>query len=353
MRTLLVAALCLAVVGCKDTSANHEAPAEAHAHAQPGARAAGSADPWAGHDGPPGPGVPATGSADPWTVRPTPKDPDALPSLTERVQLANEACPAVTTPFFFAVTKDGKTSHILGTRHISVGLAKFPQVVADQLDAASQAVFEISPDDQSEGSHAKEPLKSELGPKDWAHFERLVGSEMAKNLEIAEPDTAALSMLVLYEDISNTLESQLQARARDHAVPMSGLETSAFQDGVLAKLLDLRMLKATIEQTKDRAEIAKDSHDDLAQYCAGTDDTPGMDAETRGKMLKAGYTAAELDAMDDVLVYRRNADWIPKLEKLFTGDKVFVAVGADHLIGPRGVIALLKQQGFTVTRITK
>src|SRR3954468_20337766 len=181
--------------------------------------------------------------ADPWQTK---ADADALPSLAERVKLADEACPAVTGPFFFEVKKDGKTAHILGTRHISVGLAKFPPVVGDTLDHASRAVFEISPDDHGEGKHVEEPIKEELGPKDWKHFEELVGAEMAANFEKAEPDSAALSMLVLYEDLSNTLETQLQARARDHHVPMGGLETSAFQDGVLAKLLDLRMLRASI-----------------------------------------------------------------------------------------------------------
>ncbi|MEP6865082.1 MAG: TraB/GumN family protein [Deltaproteobacteria bacterium] len=297
-------------------------------------------------------GSAVTAVPDPWNT-PVKKDPNALPTIGERTQLANEACPKVTAPFFFAVTKNGKTSHILGTRHISVGLAKFPAVVGETLDHASRAIFEISPDDTGGGEHKPEPLKSELGPKDWAHFEELIGAEIAQNFETGEPDAAALSMLVLYEDISNTLESQLQDRARLHHIPMGGLETSAFQDGVLAKLLDLRMLKATIEQTKNRAEIAKDSHDDLAQYCAGTDDSPGMDTETRDKMVKAGYTPAELDAMDDVLVYKRNADWIPKLSKIFEDDNVFVAVGADHLIGPRGVIELLKKAGFSATRITK
>jgi uncharacterized protein YbaP (TraB family) len=325
MRTL-VAAL-LIVVGCGKSDDSKRAPK-------------------------PGSAAPAAVGSDPWNTT-RPPDPNALPTLTERVKLADAACPAVTAPFFFAITKNGKTSHILGTRHISVGLAKFPAVVGDTLDHASRAIFEISPDDTGGGEHNPEPLKKELGPKDWAHFAELIGPDMAKNFETADPDAAALSMLVLYEDISNTLESQLQQRASKHQIPMGGLETSAFQDGVLAKLLDLRMLKATVEQTKDRAEIAKDSHDDLAEYCAGTDDSPGMDAETRDKMLKAGYTAAEIDAMDEVLVYKRNADWIPKLSKIFEDDHVFVAVGADHLIGPRGVIELLKKAGFSATRITK
>jgi uncharacterized protein YbaP (TraB family) len=291
--------------------------------------------------------------ADPWNTPAPKRNPNDLPTLVERIELANKACPSVTGPFFFELVKHGKTSHILGTRHISVGLAKFPSVVGTTLDAASLVVFEIGPDDVTAGSHVSEPLKDELGPKDWSHFEELIGADAAKRYIDNEPDAAALSMMVLYEDISNLLESQLQQRARAHRIRMSGLETSAFQDGVLAKLLDLRMLKATIEQTKDRAEIEADSRKDLSEYCAGTDDSPGMDEESREKMLKSGYTKVELDAMDEVLVFKRNADWIPKLSKLFEQDHVFVAVGADHLIGPRGVIELMKAQGFEVKRIAK
>jgi uncharacterized protein YbaP (TraB family) len=323
MRTLL-AALIVLVVGCKEDNK----PTPTKVEAKPT----------------------LVGSADPWNA-PAKPDTEGLPSLGERLELANKACPAVTGPFFFELTKDGKTSHILGTRHISVGLAKFPPIVGTTLDQASLAVFEIAPDDMTNGTHVDEPLKKELGPKDWAHYEELVGKETAARLETGQADSAALMMLVIYEDISNTLESQLQKRAGDHHIKMSGLETSAFQDGVLAKLLDLRMLKATIEQTKDRAEIKKDSLDDLKEYCAGTDDSPGMDEESREKMLKAGYTKEELDAQDEILVFKRNADWIPKLSKLFEQDKVFVAVGADHLIGPRGVIELMKAQGFAVKRI--
>jgi uncharacterized protein YbaP (TraB family) len=78
-----------------------------------------------------------------------------------------------------------------------------------------------------------------------------------------------------------------------------------------------------------------------------------MDPPTRTKMLAAGYTTVELDAMDEELVYARNRDWIPKLEKMFEQGNVFVAVGADHLQGTRGVISLLQARGFTTKRITR
>jgi uncharacterized protein YbaP (TraB family) len=77
-----------------------------------------------------------------------------------------------------------------------------------------------------------------------------------------------------------------------------------------------------------------------------------MDADGRAKMVKAGYSNAELDAMDEELVFARNRSWIPQLEKLFEQSGVFVAVGADHLIGNKGVPALLEARGMKVKRLT-
>ena len=71
-----------------------------------------------------------------------------------------------------------------------------------------------------------------------------------------------------------------------------------------------------------------------------------------GEHVRPGVTTAELDAMDDKLVFSRNRDWIPKLEQLFQQSDVFVAVGADHLIGKTGVVSLLQARGFKITRIT-
>src|SRR5260221_10148309 len=92
----------------------------------------------------------AEGSAnanDPWSA-PAKTDPDAPPSLVERAKLVNAVCPTVKAPYFFeVVAKNGKVSHLLGTRHVSVGLAKFPQSVRDTIKAAKLAVFEVAPSD--------------------------------------------------------------------------------------------------------------------------------------------------------------------------------------------------------------
>jgi len=54
---------------------------------------------------------------------------------------------------------------------------------------------------------------------------------------------------------------------------------------------------------------------------------------------------------NEVLLDDRNARWIPKIEEFTKTQSCFIAVGAAHLGGEKGVIALLKKQGYTVTAI--
>jgi len=119
----------------------------------------------------------------------------------------------------------------------------------------------------------------------------------------------------------------------------------------VVELLDLRMLKVTIMGTPDRASLERDAVADLSEYCAGTDDNPGMDARTTKHLKAGGYTDAEIVRLDERLLDDRNRAWIPKLEVLLAKGGVFVVVGADHLIGARGVIATLAAKGYKTSRI--
>ncbi|MBL8742154.1 MAG: TraB/GumN family protein [Myxococcales bacterium] len=55
--------------------------------------------------------------------------------------------------------------------------------------------------------------------------------------------------------------------------------------------------------------------------------------------------------MFDLLFFARNAKWAPKLGPMFDQGGVFVAVGAGHLLGDKGVPALLAKKGYSVERI--
>jgi uncharacterized protein YbaP (TraB family) len=51
----------------------------------------------------------------------------------------------------------------------------------------------------------------------------------------------------------------------------------------------------------------------------------------------------------DLLLYDRNARWAMQIPEQIFEKKTLFAVGAGHLGGEKGVISLLKKQGFTLT----
>lgn len=60
---------------------------------------------------------------------------------------------------------------------------------------------------------------------------------------------------------------------------------------------------------------------------------------------------AEFAAMEEALVNARNRAWIPVIEAAATEGPLFVGFGALHLAGEQGVLNLLAQNGWTVTRL--
>ena len=54
---------------------------------------------------------------------------------------------------------------------------------------------------------------------------------------------------------------------------------------------------------------------------------------------------------EDLLLVGRNKNWIPIMEKMMISKTTFFAVGAGHLGGKNGVIALLRKQGYKVTAV--
>lgn len=49
--------------------------------------------------------------------------------------------------------------------------------------------------------------------------------------------------------------------------------------------------------------------------------------------------------------YKRNAEWLPKIEKMMSEDASFIALGISHLEGDKGILKLLEGKGYTLTQI--
>lgn len=101
--------------------------------------------------------------------------------------------------------------------------------------------------------------------------------------------------------------------------------------------------------------------DTVADYLLETINNKGSeDAEELQKMV-AAYKRQDLPALYkiiiqskefssdlDGLLYDRNKKWIPVMAGIMKQQPTLFAVGAGHLWGDKGVIALLRRQGYTV-----
>lgn len=298
--------------------------------------------------------APAQGSADPWNppaVDPWNAPSDDAPSLLARAKHADAACPRVVAPYFFEIDKNGAKSYLLGTHHVSVPLAKMPEIVRARLGEAKLVVEETP---GLEGHKKKRPdldLAKELGEADWKHYGELVGPQIANAVAHGRPSAAVIMMSLLWEDPNATLDREIAQLTHERAVPLRGLESDDFQDDLIDELMSVRLLRADIEHTKDRHELDVESAADLRQYCEGKIHDPGLGDAEEAKLRAGGYSQAEIDAITDQLLNQRNTRWIPELEEIFTTGGAFVAVGSDHLLGPKGVVEQLRARGWTITRV--
>lgn len=81
--------------------------------------------------------------------------------------------------------------------------------------------------------------------------------------------------------------------------------------------------------------------------------------------LEAAYIRGDLDEVFEYTLHpfennekfieefyhQRNLEWMPKLEKMLSDQKAFVAVGVTHLKGEKGLLELLRAKGYTVNPV--
>lgn len=100
---------------------------------------------------------------------------------------------------------------------------------------------------------------------------------------------------------------------------------------------------------------------DQAKALLATFENPDHAAEG-AEQLNAAYLSRDLDALFaltkaeeadgntfELLLNRRNENWLPQLDAIMKDGPTFIAVGALHLAGPDGLVARLKKLGYTVT----
>lgn len=140
---------------------------------------------------------------------------------------------------------------------------------------------------------------------------------------------------------SKSYEMELLQLARDADKPVHGLETAAYQ----MSMFDSIPYKAQAEMLVQTLKAAPSENDEMAQMVAlyKAQDLVGLQEMMEGESGVGEYQHLLLD--------QRNANWIPVMSRMMKDKAVFFAVGAGHLGGEKGVIALLRRQGYQMRAI--
>lgn len=235
-----------------------------------------------------------------------------------------------------------------------------PAAITEAYGEAESLVMEIDTDDVDDQHTAELMLRlatfadsrnlpSVAGDARWQKLQPLLSRVQVPEsfAETLEPWGVAILLTSLeYSrlgfDPEIGVEKQLQTLAARDRKPIAGLETPEFQIGLFDALpMDeqLQLLDMTLE---DLGEMP-DTVDELyAAWRAG--DVKALDA-----LLLEGYR--EMPRLYEDLVERRNRNWIAPIKALLErrGDTL-VVVGALHLVGERGLIALLEREGLKPSR---
>jgi uncharacterized protein YbaP (TraB family) len=178
------------------------------------------------------------------------------------------------------------------------------------------------------------PQELALGLKPWAAIMFLADSECQQQKQKAGFES--LDMLVANE-------------ARRHDIKIVGLENLLEQYEAMAALEDdaqTAWLKASVH-LHDRIDDMVYTMAELYRFRR----IGILWNLTRELAPQAGLNDATLQSIQHGLVSRRNGRMFERAVPMFEAGGVFVAVGILHLIGGDGLVARLRQSGFTVTAI--
>ncbi|AVP93263.1 MULTISPECIES: TraB/GumN family protein [Aeromonas] len=140
------------------------------------------------------------------------------------------------------------------------------------------------------------------------------------------------------------VDQHFAKRANDGGKPIVGLETLLEQLGYLASVGDNQtlMLESTLDELP---ELEKGFTEVMAAWQNG-------DQATLINLLKEEMAPPKLQAwLEQTLLAERNRNWVKKWPGL--PNESFIVVGALHLYGEQGLLALLEQQGWRITPLTE
>lgn len=246
--------------------------------------------------------------------------------------------------------KSGRRSVLMGTIHVGIQADKeLAPWVWREFDASTHLVVETDPGEISPseivGSAMLEPgqsLKAMIKPESYKVLRKRAPLSLSLALERFQPWFVVLQLQLAHIERGEPMDLSLLKRAREAQAKVTFLESASDQLRRMQLVYDAQALERILEEDDTfRQDIARlielYRQGEVAPIEAMVFDDKGGDP----------WVVRQLE----LIIFQRNALWMPALRKHLSRGKVFVAVGLAHLLGPRGLLAQLREEGYRIERL--
>jgi uncharacterized protein YbaP (TraB family) len=133
-------------------------------------------------------------------------------------------------------------------------------------------------------------------------------------------------------------ETILMEVADSLKIRVMGLETASEQANILFSMPDSEAVRSLWEMGTNRKKAQQDWDELQTVFALGNIDS----------IAKFIEESDEIKMDLEKMLFQRNRNWMKTLPALMKKKSVFIAVGAGHLGGSHGLVALLREAGYTV-----
>ena len=245
-------------------------------------------------------------------------------------------------------------SYIFGTFHLLCAKdINITDTLKSIIHHSQQVFFEIKMDDpdltkktlQSVSMKDGHQLKEFIPAKDYSAIDSIFKSKTQISISLLSNYKPYLLVPLLYQSMLGCapvgLEGELQKIAKIDSLPIYGLETLEYQ----MKIFDSIDYNIQAKELSKNVLHFEESRKELLQMIKVYQ---SKDINAMQELVKEDDTFGKYD---ELLLNQRNVNWIPIIINQVKLKSTFIAVGAGHLGGTKGILHLLIDKGFTITPV--
>jgi len=257
--------------------------------------------------------------------------------------------------------RDGKQVWLVGSMHLlTPDFYPLPASMEQAFGKSDVLMEEIDMNEASNPQLAASILSKAMNPAGTTLSSQLSKETIAVVSTWLAKMGLSLDSLQMLKPWMVSITVQTLALQRMGFDPALGIDKH-FQDAATKAGKQLQPLETALEQLSFLDGLSPKTQDLMLR-----ESVQSADAEqSQIKSIAAAWRAGDVAAMErlalsdmkdapevyDVLLVSRNRRWVPKIEACMQSNRsCFVVVGAAHLVGRDGLVALLQQRGYSVVQ---